>query len=184
MKEIRAELRLRNNRLYNAIFPRWDSVQSFCKEVGLHATEVGELLNLKKSPRISTGYRACCTRMSEFFKVLPEDLFPEKIYTLVETSSVREFNTEQILRLSGRETTEDDHDRALLVSDVTKALNTLPEREREIIRLRFYEDQSLAQVAKVFGITRERIRMLEARGLRMLRLPNRSTSLKIWNEAR
>jgi RNA polymerase primary sigma factor len=64
-------------------------------------------------------------------------------------------------------------DHHLLQEGVADALRTLPARDREIIELRFGlrdgRSRTLDEVAQVFGITRERIRQIEARSLRKLR---------------
>ncbi len=73
------------------------------------------------------------------------------------------------------------------VSNVVKeqvraALNVLSDREAEIIRLRFgiddNEPQTLEEVGKKFGITRERVRQIEAVALKKLAHPGRSKQLK------
>ena len=66
------------------------------------------------------------------------------------------------------------------------ALSTLTERERKVILLRFgLEDghpKTLEEVGKVFGVTRERIRQIEAKALRKLKHPSRSKLLKDYLE--
>lgn len=66
-------------------------------------------------------------------------------------------------------------DRELLREQVAEVLRLLSAREAEIIRLRFGLDggmpKTLEQCASVFGVTRERIRQLEARALRKLQAP-------------
>ena len=61
-------------------------------------------------------------------------------------------------------------------------LDSLTDREREVLRLRFgFEDgqtYTLEDVGKRFGVTRERIRQIEAKALRKLRHPSRSSVLK------
>ena len=66
--------------------------------------------------------------------------------------------------------------------EIDEVLSTLTEREQEVIRLRFgFEDgvcKSLEEVADMFNVTRERIRQIEAKALRKLRHPARSTKLR------
>ena len=70
----------------------------------------------------------------------------------------------------------------LLKSQIGDALSKLTERERKIIVLRFgLEDgrfRTLEEVGREFGITRERIRQIEAKALRKLKHPSRSRMLR------
>ncbi len=74
----------------------------------------------------------------------------------------------------------------LLKSQIGDALDKLTERERKIIILRFgLEDgrfRTLEEVGREFGITRERIRQIEAKALRKLRHPSYSRKLRGYLE--
>jgi RNA polymerase primary sigma factor len=74
----------------------------------------------------------------------------------------------------------------LLKSQICEALGKLTERERKIIVLRFgLEDgrfRTLEEVGREFGITRERIRQIEAKALRKLRHPSYSRKLRGYLE--
>jgi RNA polymerase primary sigma factor len=65
---------------------------------------------------------------------------------------------------------------------LTEVLAKLSTRERDVLRLRFgFDDgrqRTLDEVGNLFGVTRERIRQIEAKALRKLRDPSRSTRLK------
>lgn len=65
-------------------------------------------------------------------------------------------------------------------------LDTLTPREEKVLRLRFGLDdgrsRTLEEVGQVFGVTRERIRQIEAKALRKLRHPSRSKKLKDFLE--
>lgn len=74
----------------------------------------------------------------------------------------------------------------LLKEQLEEVLDTLTDREENVLRLRFGLDdgnvRTLEQVGKVFGVTRERIRQIEAKALRKLRHPSRSKQLKDFLE--
>ena len=74
----------------------------------------------------------------------------------------------------------------LLREQVVNVLDTLSERERRVLQLRFgIEDgrsRTLEEVGRDFGVTRERIRQIEAKALRKLRHPSRSRKLRDFLE--
>jgi RNA polymerase primary sigma factor len=74
----------------------------------------------------------------------------------------------------------------LLREQVEDVLGTLSERERRVLQLRFgLEDgrsRTLEEVGRNFGVTRERIRQIEAKALRKLRYPSRARKLRDFLE--
>ncbi len=74
-----------------------------------------------------------------------------------------------------------------LTSQVEKALSTLSQKEKEILRLRFgigeEGEHTLEEVGRRFAVTRERIRQIEAKALRKLRHPLRGRNLKAFVES-
>ncbi len=76
--------------------------------------------------------------------------------------------------------------RKMLAHAVSEALGELSEREQEIVRMRFGLDdgqaRTLEEVGREFGVTRERIRQIEAKTLAKLRHPQRSQKLKEFLE--
>jgi RNA polymerase primary sigma factor len=77
-------------------------------------------------------------------------------------------------------------DQHLLRERIAEVLRSLTPREREVIELRFGlkdgQPRTLEEVARAYGITRERIRQIEARGLLKLRQPLRSQRLQEFTE--
>jgi RNA polymerase primary sigma factor len=74
----------------------------------------------------------------------------------------------------------------MLHSEVEDVLDTLTPRERRVLQLRFGlidgHQRTLEEVGKRFGVTRERIRQIEAKALRKLRHPSRSKKLRDYLE--
>ena len=76
--------------------------------------------------------------------------------------------------------------RIVLREQLDEVLDTLTDREENVLRLRFGLDdgkmRTLEDVGKVFNVTRERIRQIEAKALRKLRQPSRSKPLRDFIE--
>ncbi len=70
----------------------------------------------------------------------------------------------------------------VLKDEIAEVLLTLNEREEQVLKLRFGLDdgtcRTLEEVGNIFGVTRERIRQIEAKALRKLKHPSRSRKLK------
>jgi RNA polymerase primary sigma factor len=74
----------------------------------------------------------------------------------------------------------------MLTAAVETTLGELSDREQEIVRMRFGLDdgqpRTLEEVGAFFGVTRERIRQIEAKTLAKLRQPARSARLREFLE--
>jgi RNA polymerase primary sigma factor len=96
--------------------------------------------------------------------------------SLDEPRGDEEGNLEAFLRASSEEAGE-GADRGLLKERIDAVLGTLAPRDREVIELRFGlrdgQPRSLEEIAREYGLTRERIRQIETRGLLKLREPER-----------
>lgn len=79
-------------------------------------------------------------------------------------------------------TPTDEASREILREELEKVLKTLTPKEREVLEMRFGlkdgRPRTLEEVGQVFGVTRERIRQIEAKALRKLRHPLRSRRLR------
>lgn len=84
----------------------------------------------------------------------------------------------------------DDTEDVIIYKDMRKTveymLNTLTERESAVLRRRFGfidgEERTLEEIGNEFGVTRERIRQIEAKALRKLRHPSRTRYMRCYME--
>lgn len=170
-KEIRVEMRIRNNRLWNLIFPKWDSVAAFCRELELQQVVVGELLNLKTHPinHKRGGYRFVCQKIAIHFKVLVEDLFPLDIYAIVQTEGSAEIGVEllpyyECLSLPAPDVFEELTDEIDRKEFVEMMLSKVTARECKLLKMHFgispYSEHTFEEIGALEKITTARVRQI------------------------
>ncbi len=97
-----------------------------------------------------------------------------------------DFSLSDLIEDQGAEVPVDAATRVLLNEAVQAALLELSPREQEVVRLRFGLDdgriRTLEEVGRIFGVTRERVRQIEAKTLAKLRQPTLSRSLHAYLE--
>jgi RNA polymerase primary sigma factor len=93
-------------------------------------------------------------------------------------------NLADFIEDSGADAPAEVATKKMLAAAVEEALDELSDREKEVVRLRFGlvdgQARTLEEVGKEFGVTRERIRQIEAKTLAKLRHPQRSDKLKAF----
>jgi RNA polymerase primary sigma factor len=106
--------------------------------------------------------------------------------SLQEAFGEDEQSLENVLPRGDQEDPGDEVDRNLLKDRMAEVLRSLPPRDREVLELRFGlrdgRARTLHELADHFGITRERIRQIETRGLKKLREPERRDRLAEFAE--
>ncbi len=117
----------------------------------------------------------------EIVKISQEPTSIESKVGKDEDSSLKEFIPDEFTK-----SPEDAASYELLKGQIGEVLHTLSEREQKVLELRFglrdNKPRTLEEVGKEFGVTRERIRQIEAKALRKLRHPSRSKKLKDYLE--
>jgi RNA polymerase sigma factor (sigma-70 family) len=141
---------------------------------------------IKSFPRETEAYA-----IADFFSIDPIGLFPKWSLPAykVKRPQDRAFEVQrialtspEILQLEASNDTEEEIDKELLKENLETVLDTLTIREKRILKLRFGLDngkpQTLEEVGKEFGVSRGRIRQIEANALRKLKHPTRRCLLQ------
>ena len=157
MKEIISKL-TKVLRRYRQELGRDPSVEEYSKHLRLSMEKVREILKIMQDPISLT------TPVGEEDDSFLEDFIEDR---------------------SGPSPTRSAHE-FLRHREVERILSTLSEREAQIIRLRFGigtgYPRTLEEVGRIFNVTRERVRQIEAKAIRKLRHPSRSRPLREYIE--
>lgn len=141
--------------------------QRLMQDLGREPTpeEIGEELDLPAD------------RVREIFKISQEVTSLDTKVGEDEDSSLGDFIPDE-----SQVAPDDAASKQLLKDHLDEVLDTLSEREAKVLMLRFGLDggqsRTLEEVGKVFGVTRERIRQIEAKALRKLKHPSRRKKLQ------
>jgi RNA polymerase primary sigma factor len=116
-------------------------------------------------------------RVTEIFRIAPEPLSLETPIGEEENSHLGDFIEDQ-----DAVSPADAASTLVLREQLEGVLDTLTERERDVLKLRFGLDdgyqRTLEEVGRIFKVTRERIRQIEAKALKKLKHPSRSKKLR------
>jgi RNA polymerase sigma factor (sigma-70 family) len=178
------DCRLKNNLIVEAIRRQgYATVAQFCDAYGLYQSSIGDLINLKERAMNRDGtWRKDALRLANALQVEPDMLFTEqqRITELPTNRAMVELSERQAIAMA-----TDPYQlaaRADMAKNIHKLLSSLPYREQKVLRMRFFENASLQDVADEFDITRERVRQIEGRALAKLRHPSTSGHMRDFIE--
>jgi len=174
MKELRVTLRVRNNLLLERREAEEKSPMELAHAAGVSYGAYLRLEGMKKSPFRANGeFRSIAVRIAEYFGVHPEELWTPGVLAVKRPVAERSIDAEEALATLAA-TSEPpllpDHycemseQRRML----GEAIRTLPKRDRAVLEARLREE-TLMEIGRELGVTRERVRKLESRGRRRIR---------------
>jgi RNA polymerase sigma factor (sigma-70 family) len=196
VNEYRIKVTVRNNLILNAIENAgYRSVSEFCRAVNLPKTALTELIAMRKPPLNQSGeFSEHAKALMEELCALPTDLWTSEQLTLKlkRNTAQRDVSSEGMRAALGMHAEEmlelmkpDAPDEAVLKHEMVKLveeqLESLSPRQALILRMRYgigCEEHTFDEIGEKFDLTRERIRQIEAKALRLLKHPKRSDTLR------
>ncbi|HHW43656.1 MAG TPA: RNA polymerase sigma factor RpoD [Desulfotomaculum sp.] len=152
-------------------------VETINKLIRVHRQLLQELGRDPTPEEIAKEMNISEEKVREIMKIAQEPVSLETPIGEEEDSHLGDFIEDQEARAPAEEASF-----TLLREQLEEVLKTLTDREQKVLRLRFGLDdgraRTLEEVGQKFGVTRERIRQIEAKTLRKLRHPSRSKKLK------
>ena len=143
----------------------------------VRAIEAHEKEGLPLDPAVRTRRRRAANKVRRIMRISQEPMSLDTPVGNEENSSLGDFIEDDTVPGPAEAASGE-----LLREQVHNALDQLTQREREVLEMRFGladgQSHTLEEVGKAFGVTRERIRQIEAKALRKLRHPIRSRKLR------
>jgi len=191
-EEYRLKVSVRNNLILKAMEAQgYTNIHKFSKACDVSITGLYDLINLKAAPITEDGeFSKVAKQLMEALGACPVELWTEEQLTLkLRTNSVeRHLSKEALqeaLQSNARSLVGLPYDEVVDKEEVTlvrDTLDSLTPREAQVLSMRFgigNEDEgSLEEVSKKLGVSRERVRQMEAKALRKMRHPSRSDKLR------
>jgi len=187
MSDYRVNIKVRNARLLRAIEAAgYQAGGKFANLVGIgYANHLLAYLNLTRTPFDEIGdLRPCAEKLCVFLHKMPAELWSEdQQFPLFTNTAEVELSGVDVRELLADTSFQSGDpleilERREMLASVDDILDAIPSRQAEVLRARFGIDgapQCLEEIAKASGCTRERVRQIEAKGLKYLRTLSRDS---------
>lgn len=190
MKQLRIEAKLKNAILWHFIYDRYGSIAEFCRKQNYNIGTLNRIcgfINLKIYPAGPKGFWTIAKQLAQIFNVIPEILFPEQLYSLEKTKAAVDVSLTEIEGPGRRLRMLPQPEHQMYAKEIERimneVLNELKPREAQVIRSRFIDRKTFAQVGKELDLTKERIRQIEHRAIRRMReKPEYLKRLRVAND--
>jgi RNA polymerase sigma factor (sigma-70 family) len=182
MKDYYATLKIQQGRLKAAMQSAGIKTASeLARKSGTNNHLIGKLLNFKMSPVTSKGkWRQTTVKICQVLGEEPDSLFPEHLRHEIPTNQISSFV--EHAQLAGSNVQQlnpaQEYEHVETEQIIDEVLDTLSEREKSILKARFWDDKSQDQIGKEYNITGAAIQRAEVLALRKLRHPTRLERLK------
>lgn len=194
MEEFNLKVTVRNNLVLTAITNSgYTNLSKFAKDNALSLGLLYDTINLKRPPMLQTGeFSPFAMELMEVLGACPTDLWTAEQLTmkLKKNISYRELGKEELQRclqssarsLIGLDYAEQEAEENQATKIMVGMVDSLTPREAKVLKMHFgldgEDEHTLEQIGEKMGVTRERIRGIEAKALSKMRHPSRTDIYK------
>ena len=182
-KDFNIKVTVRNGRLLNAIRKRYESVADLARQMGRSPNNINPLVTMTVKPISEKGWTDLALDVAAMVGEDPEDLWPKYMREI----KLKRATAEVSMDLDGvKQIMADGSSEKSLsqISAIKKLSENLTSREERILQLRWIEDHTLEECGKIFGVSKERIRHIEAKVFRKMKHTAKALGFakKVMNE--
>ena len=177
-KDYRVTIRVRNNNLLRLIEAGGFGPIETAGLIGIAYSSLNDYLNMTTSPLLQKtgGLKQNAQLICDYFCVMPYEVWSDNQLVALESNKRElEFSHQELTRLESSSDPLKAIGNDEFIEAFDNMLSTLTDKEQKVLNLRFgidCEAKTLAEIAKKFDVTGERIRKIENLALRKLRKPN------------
>ena len=198
VEEFNIKVTVRNNLVLTAITNSgYTNLAKFAKDNALSLGLLYDTINLKRPPMLQTGeFSPFAMELMEVLGACPTDLWTAEQLTmkLKKNISYRELGKDELQRclqssarsLIGLDYAEQEAEESQATKIMADVVDSLTPREAKVLKMHFgldgEDEHTLEQIGKKMGVTRERIRGIEAKALSKMRHPSRAEIFKFLIE--
>ena len=167
-EDFNIKISVRNGRLLKAIRAHYDSVADLARKLPRNSSSLNGLVTMKVKPFNQNGWTDLALDVAAMVGKEPEDLWPDHLreLKLIKSTSEMEVDLESVKQLIQDGTSEKSLSQ---ISAISKFSEALTKRERQCMAMRWALGHTLDETARVFGVTRERTRQIEAKAIRKMK---------------
>ena len=167
-EDFNIKISVRNGRLLKAIRARYASVADLARKCHLHQSRVNSLVTMTVKPFNKNGWTDLALDVAAMVGKEPEDLWPDHLreLKLIKSTAEMEVDLDSVKQLIQDGTSEKSLSQ---ISAISKLSENLTPRERQCMAMRWALGHTLDETARVFGVTRERVRQIEAKAIRKMK---------------
>ena len=168
-KDFNIKVTVRNGRLLNAIRKRYESVADLARQMGRSPTNINPLVTMTVKPINEKGWTDLALDVAAMVGEDPEDLWPKYMREIKLKKATAEvsMDLDSVKQIMADGSSEKSLSQIGVIKQLSEGLSP---REKQVLDMRWMKNQTLEECSKVVGLSRERIRQIESKTFRKMKV--------------
>ena len=168
-EDFNIKVTVRNGRLLNAIRKRYESAADLARQMGRSQTTINKLVTMTVKPINEKGWTNLAFDVAAMVGEDPEDLWPKYMREIKLKKATAEvsMDLDSVKEIMADGSSEKSLSQIGVIKQLSEGLSP---REKQVLDMRWMKNQTLEECSKVVGLSRERIRQIESKTFRKMKV--------------
>ena len=168
-KDFNLKVTVRNGRLLNAIRKRYESVADLARQMGRSPANINPLVTMTVKPVNEKGWTNLALDVAAMVGKEPEDIWPKYMREIKLKKATAEvsMDLDSVKQIMADGSSEKSLSQIGVIKQLSEGLSP---REKQVLDMRWMKNQTLEECSKVVGLSRERIRQIESKTFRKMKV--------------